>query len=388
MRNITKALTAVVLVLGAAVPARAGWDEGVQAFKSGNYSAAAKEFQGVVESTPNYAAGYFMLGQSMTQLNRDEDAVRAYRKAYDLDPNNAEYQLALANGFLATGRYGDAAQLFGRIDPSSLPKQYQAAYFKNKTIALEKSGRSGDVLGSLRDAARSKPNDAALQYQYGVAAFNAGQISEAVKALGQAVKASPSPESRAAYLKALIRDARENPSRKDASYTAAVGQAKALVGESASYDNLLSLGEAQLGAKQYQGALDSFQKAAAKKPGDWLAFYYASQAHTALGQFENAEAALKKALATGPAAQNERRIYKQIGFVNEKLKNYQEARVAYTKAGDQSSVARVEKNMQIAQENQKISAENQRIEEMRKEQEDLEKQLKDLKQGGPPPPLR
>lgn len=388
MKTITKALTAAVLVLGAALPAHAGWQEGVKAFKSGNYSAAAKEFQGVVESTPDYAAGYFMLGQSMTQLNRDEDALRAYRKAYDLDPNNVEYQLALANAFLATKRYGDAAQLFGRIDPSSLPKQYQAAYFKNKTIALEKSGRSGDVLGALRDAARSKPNDADVQYQYGVAAFNAGDVSEAVRALGQAVKASPSAENRAAYLKALIRDARENPSRKDASYGAAVEQAKALAGQNPSYDNLLSLGEAQLGAKQYQGAIDSFQKAAAKKSNDWLAFYYASQAHTALGQYENAEAALKKALATGPSAQNSRRIYKQIGFVNEKLKNYDEAKVAYTKAGDQAALARVEKNMQIAQENQKISAENQRIEEMRKEQESLEKQLKDLKQGGPPPPLR
>ncbi len=385
MRNLTRALITAVLVVGVAVPARAGWDEGVKAFKSGNYSVAAKEFQGVVEATPDYAAGYLMLGQSLTKLNRDEDAVRAYRKAYDLDPNNVQYQFALANAFLDTKRYGDAAQLFGRIDPSSLPSQYQAAFFKNKTIALEKAGRSGDVLGSLRDAARSKPNDAAVQYQYGVAAFNAGQISEAVKALGQAVKTAPSTENRTAYMQALIRSARENPSQKSASYAAAVEQAKVLVGQSPTYDNLLSLGEAQLGAKQYQGATDSFQKAAAKKPGDWLAYYYASQASTALGQFESAEAALKRALSTGPSAQNERRIYKQIGFVNEKLKNYDEAKVAYSKAGDQASIARVEKNMQIAQENQKISAENQRIEEMRKEQEDLEKQLKDLKQGGPPP---
>jgi len=385
MNNITKALIAAALVLGVAAPARAGWDEGVKAFKAGNYSVAAKEFQGVVESSPDYADGYFMLGWSLSQLNRDEDALKAYRKAYDLNPNSVKFQFALANSFLSTKRYADAAQLYSRINPSSLPGQQQTAYFKNKTIALEKSGRSGDVLAALRDAAHNKPNDADVQYQYGVAAFNAGQIAEAVKALGQSVKASPSTENRTAYVKALIREARENPSQKSSSYAAAVEQARALVNQSASYDNLLSLGEAQLGAKQYQGAADSFQKAAAKKPGDWLAFYYASQAQTALGQYESAGASLKKALTTGPSAQNERRIYKQIGFVNEKLKNYEQAKVAYAKAGDQTSLARVEKNMQIAQENQKISAENQRIEEMRKEQEDLEKQLKDLKQSGPPP---
>ncbi len=385
MNNLTKALTAAALVFAVAVPAQAGWNEGVNAFKAGNYSVAAKEFQGVVGQRPDWAGGHFMLGQALAKLNRKEQALDSFRKAYDLDPNKVEYQLALANGFLQTRMYTDAARLLDKVDASSLSAGQRGSFNQMRALALEKSGRASDALGALRDAARSKPNDAAIQYQYGVAAFNAGQISEAVRALGQAVKLSPSADNRAAYIQALIRDARENPSQKSSSYTTAVAQAKALVGQSANYDNLLSLGEAQLGAKQYSGAVDSFQKAAAKKPSDWLAFYYASQAQTAIGQFANAGSSLKKALATSPPAQNERRIYKQIGFVNEKLKNYDEAKAAYAKAGDQASLARVEKNMQIAQENQKISAENQRIDEMRKEQQDLEKQLKDLKQGGPPP---
>ena len=388
MNNLTKALIAAALVFAVAVPARAGWNEGVQAFKSGNYSVAAKEFQGVVKQRPDWAGGHFMLGQALAKLNRNQQALDAFRKAYDLDPNKVEYQLALANGLLQTRMYTDAARLLDKVDASSLSAAQRGTFSQMRALALEKSGRKGDALGALRDAARSKPSDAAIQYQYGVAAFNAGQIAEAVRALGQAVKLSPSTENRTAYVQALIRDARENPSQKSSSYATAVEQAKALVAQSASYDNLLSLGEAQLGAKQYSGAADSFQKAAAKKPGDWLAFYYTSQAQTAIGQYENAGAALKKALGTSPSAQNQRRIYKQMGFVNEQLKNYEEAKAAYTKAGDQTSLARVEKNMQIAQENQKISAENQRIEEMRKEQQDLEKQLKDLKQGGPPPRLR
>jgi tetratricopeptide (TPR) repeat protein len=385
MNNLTKALTAAALVFAVAVPARAGWNEGVAAFKAGNYSSAAKEFQDVVKQRPDWAGGHFMLGQALARLNRKEQALDSFRKAYDLDPNKVEYQLALANGFLQTHMYTDAARLLDKIDASSLSAGQRGTFSQMRAVALEKSGRSGDALGALRDAARSKPNDAAVQYQYGVAAFNAGQISEAVRALGQSVKISPSTESRAAYVQALIREARENPAQKSSSYATAVEQAKVLAGQNASYENILSLGEAQLGAKRYAGAIDSFQKAAAKKSGDWLAFYYASQAQTALGQYENASASLKKALATNPSAQNQRRVYKQIGFVDEKLKNYEEAKAAYAKAGDQASLARVEKNMQIAQENQKISAENQRIEEMRKEQQDLEKQLKDLKQGAPPP---
>ncbi|HEX6200111.1 MAG TPA: tetratricopeptide repeat protein, partial [Thermoanaerobaculia bacterium] len=164
----------------------------------------------------------------------------------------------------------------------------------------------------------------------------------------------------------------------------AVEQAKALAAAEASYDNLVSLGEAQLGAKQYQGAADSFQKAAAKQSNDWLAFYYLSQAQTALGQFAAAETALERALRTGPSDQNEKRIHRQIGFVNEKLKNYEEAKVAYSRAGDQASVARVEQNQQIAQENQSIEEHNRQIEQMRQEQEALEKELRELEEGGPP----
>lgn len=384
MRNLTTVLLFALLVLAAAAPADAGWEEGVAAFKTKNYSVAAKEFQGVVEATPDYANGYFMLGQSLAQLNRNEDAVNAFRKAYDLNPNSVEFQFALANAFMAAKRYGDAAQLYGRINPSSLPSAHQGAYHTNKAIALEKSGRGDEVLGALQATARSNPNDPGAQYSYGVAAYNAGESAAAVAALGKAVQLKAEPKYRAAYVKALIRQAREDGSKKTANYSRAAEHAKALAAADASYDNLLLLGEVQLGAKQYQASAESLQKAAAKQPSDWLAYYYLSQAQTALGQFQAAEAALSKALDSSPSSQNEKRIYRQIGFVNEKLKNYEEAKVAYTRAGDQQSVQRVERNQEILQENQEIEAHNRQIEEMREEQEALEQELRELEEGPPP----
>ena len=384
MRNLITALAVIVLTLGAVAPAQAGWEEGVAAFKAGNYSAAAKEFQGVVEATPNFADGFFMLGQSLAQLNRHDDALTAFRKAYDLSPSSVNYQFALANAYLAAKRYGDAAQLYERINPSSLSGAHQAAYHKNKAIALDKSGRGGDLMAALQATARSSPNDAAAQYAYGVAAYNAGETGAAVQALAKAVQLEASAKHREAYVKALVRQAREDSSKKTSNYARAVEHAKALAGQNPSYEALMVLGEAQLGAKQYPGAVDSFQKAAAKKGDDWLAFYYLSQAQTALGQFAAAESALERALRTGPSDQNEKRIHRQIGFVNEKLKNYEEAKIAYTRAGDQASVARVEQNQQIAQENQSIEEHNRQIEQMRKEQEALEKELRELEEGGPP----
>lgn len=384
MRKLVTAAVVSLLVLGAVGPAEAGWEEGVQAFKSGNYSAAAKEFQAVVESSPEYAAGHFMLGQALAQLNRDQDALTAFRKAYDLNPNSVEFQFALANAYLTSKRYGDAAQLYGRINPSSLPSAHQGAYHTNKAIALEKSGRGDEAMAALRANARTAPNDANAQYDYGVAAYNAGETAAAVPALAKAVQLQATPKHREAYAKALVRQAREDSSTKAANYGRAAEQARALVAADPSYENLLLLGEVQLGSKQYREAVDSFKKASAKKSNDWLALYYLSQAQTATGDFAAAEATLANLLRTDLSDENERRVYKQIGYVNERLKNYDEAKVAYTRAGDQKSVARIEQNQRISAENQEIEAHNRQIEQMRSEQEALEEELRELEEGPPP----
>lgn len=384
MRNLNAALLAVVLVLGAAGPAAAGWEEGVQAFQGGNFSVAAQEFQGVTEQSPDYAPAHFMLGQALDKLNRNEDALDAFRQAYDLQPSNSEFQLALANAYLEVRRYADAAELYQRIEPSSLKDAYRPAYQKNKAIALEKSGRRDEAFAALRENAESSPNDAGAQYSYGVAAFNAGQTATAISPLERAVQLDPKPKYREAYVKALIRLARQDASQKQQAYSKAVEQAKALMAADPSYDNLLMLGEAQLGAKQYRDAVSTLERAAGQQQ-DWLPRFYLSQAQTAIEQYAAAEESLEKALAANPSAENERRIYKQIGFVNEKLKEYEEAKMAYSRAGDQSSVARVEENQRIAEENQEIEEHNRQIEEMKREQEALEKELEELEEGAPPP---
>lgn len=384
MRSTMAGLVVVGLFLAVAGPAQAGWEEGITAFKAKNYSVAAKEFQGVVESSPEYANGYFMLGQALSQLNRKQDALNALRKAYDLNPSSLQFQFALANAYLSAERYSDAARLYDMIDANGLPGSMKTAFHKNKAVAMEKSGRSDEALAALRATAQSSPNDAEAQYHYGVAAFNAGDTNAAVSALGRAVQAKPTEASREAYVKALIRQAREGGGNKARAYATAVDQAKALVAAKASYDNLLILGEAQLGAKQYDGAAQSFSRAAGQQGNAWLPLFYQSQALTALEQYAPAEEALRKALATNPPAGDQKRIYRQVGFVNEKLKNYEEAKNAYQRAGDQASIARVSENQRIAEENRRIEAENRRIEEMRQEREKLEQELKELEEGPPP----
>lgn len=383
MRRFATALITAGFVLTASGLAEAGWDEGVKAFQSGNFSTAAQEFQAITTERPDWPGGHYMLGQALLKLNRDQEALSSFRKAYDLDPDNADYQMALAKAYLDTQRYGDAARLLEQMSPSSLKAAQRGPYQQMLAVALEKSGRGDQALDALRQLARQSPNDADVQYRFGVTTYNAGNTSEAVQALAKAVQLDgDNPTRREAYVKALVRQARENPSSKARAYQTAAAEAQKLATQRATYDNLLLLGETQLGAKQYAQAASAFEKALAKKK-EWLGYFYLSQAQTSLQRYDAAEESLRQALTFNPTGNNERMVYKQIGFVNEKLRKYEEAKTAYAKAGDQQSIARIEQNEQIAAENQEIEAQNREIEEMRREREALERELEELE--GPPP---
>lgn len=377
--------TMALLALLAAAPALAGWEEGVAAFKAANYAQAVKEFQAVTQERADWPGGHMMLGRSLLKLGRSEEAVAALRKAYDLNPGDVQSQLALAEAYIGARRYNDAALLLGKINAASLPKEAQTVYHQLHAAALSKSGRTDQAVDALEKAARANPNDADAQFAYGAAALNNGDTGAALAALERAARLSPNDGDRQRiYLQALLRQGRETSGAgKSPAYAKAVEAAKALVARQPTYDHLLLLGEAQLGAGDYAAAAASLEQAAAKNPSDWLPHYYAGQALTKVENYAAAEAALRRALTKTSSPQNQAMVWRQLGFVSEKTRNFAEAKTAYQRAGDSASVARVEENERIAKENAGIEAENSRLKALEKERAELEKQLKEL--SGKPP---
>lgn len=329
-----------------------------------------------------------MLGQTLLKLNRKQDALAQYRKAYDLDPNNASYQLALGRAYIESAQYNDAVRLFSSINESALNRQEVAALNQMKALALSKSGRGESAVAALRQAAAANPNDASVQYQYGAAALKSGDTDGAISALERAARLDPSSgDKQRLYIQALLLKGRQSSdASKRAIYGKAVTSARTLTSREASYDNLLLLGEAEIGAGQYDSAVGTLKQAMAKNAGDWLPSYYLGQVYTALQNYDAAESSLKGALGKTRDSSNQVRIWKQLGFVYEKQRDYGQAKVAYQRAGDNASVARVEKNQEISQYNAQVKEQNEQIEEMKREQQKIEEQLKQLPGGPPPPP--
>jgi tetratricopeptide (TPR) repeat protein len=239
----------------------------------------------------------------------------------------------------------------------------------------------------MKKAAEANPNDGDAWYAYGTAAFNAGDTATGVAALERAVQRDGGDVAKQeALAKALIRHGREQKTAaaKEAAYTKAVAAAQKVAAANGSYDNLLLVAEAQLGAKQYAEAVQTLNRAAARNGNDWLVHYYLAQAMASdkVKQYPQAESAARQALAKAGSETDKRRAWSQIGYVNEKLKNYDDAILAYRSAGDGGAVQRVEENKRIAEENQRIEAENEEIRRLEEERRKLEAELKELPGGG------
>lgn len=387
MRNTLKlALAALLLSAVFSTAATAGWDEGVAAFKAGNLAQAATEFKAIADSQPEWPGGHYMLGWTYLKQDKHQEAIAHLRKAYELDSSNPGYQIRLGEAYVAAGRFRDAVAFLGKIDAGSLPKDQQSFLAQLKAVAYTKTGEDNRALNEFAKAAQANPNDAKLQYQYGTAAYNSGDTATAVRVLDKAASLDPrDPEKQSALVKALNRQGRESRGNaKLTAYRSAAQAANKLVALSGSFDNLMLLGEAHLGAKQYDPAIDAFQKAADKNSGDWLAHYYIGQAYTAKQQYRSAESSLKVAIDKTRAAADQAKIWKQLGFVYEKQKAYDTAISAYQKAGDTGAVARVTENKKTAEYNKSVEEEAEQIRRLQEEQEKIRKELQELP-GGPPP---
>ncbi len=383
--NWSAAIAAAVLLATLTIPAQADWQQGVAAFKSENWAEAARQFQAVTEQSPDFPGGYMMLGQALQKLKRDSDAVAAFRQAYELNPDDTNTKFKLGEAYVKARKYREAAEVLGSINPSSLPASLQGTYHQLMAVALDKSGQGDRALVSLKQAAAANPSSAAAHFNYGAAAFNAGQMNEAERALGRAVQLDPNDAAkRKAYVDALLRIGRQSRGdSKVATYRKAVENATRLTQLSGTYENFLLLGEAQLGSTDYAGAVSSFDQAAAKRGSDWLPHFYIGQAHTATRNYAEAEAALQRSLANNPSQANQTRVLKQLAFVYEKLKKYSDAEQAYIRAGDPAAAERVRTNAEVAEHNAEVAQEEAEYERLKREEEELKRQLEQLESGPP-----
>jgi predicted Zn-dependent protease len=138
-----KARVGLVLALssfaGVPLSAAPGWDDGIAAFRSGDYERARVEFEAVTHSHPKWDGGYFMLGQALMKLGDPAAAARPLAKACELKPKQVGYKMALAAAYAAAGDLDKTATLLEDMDRSEVVRAGLSEVYESLHAAVESS---------------------------------------------------------------------------------------------------------------------------------------------------------------------------------------------------------------------------------------------------------
>ncbi len=399
MRRLSAVLS-LLLVVTLCAPASADYEAGVKALQNGQLAEAITEFQGLIkqlslvqaEDDPQYAPYYLMLGQAFYKSGKFKEAEAPLQKTLELKSGDLNAQLLLGQAYYRQKNYRDTAGTLAAIDLSKLPASSQASISRMLAASYDQIGQSGLALRNWEKTAKLAPSDPVAQFNYGKAALTSGYVDDAVKALEKAVSLDgKDPAKRKSLGNALVLKSRQttNRAQKQALYQKASSHASVLVSADPSFDNLMLLASAQLGAKQFEALLGTADRAIAKNRDDWLPPFYKGQALTSLGRFQDAIPPLDIAVSKRPPTESEQRqVFTQLGFVHNKLGHSTEAQAAYRKAGNNAEADRIADNERIAKDNKGIEAHNAEVQELEKAKRELEEKMKALPGGVAPPPSR
>ena len=378
MRCVSIAVLIAVLTGGVA---GADWSSGVTAFRKGEYEAALKEFKTVLAASPDYAGAHYMVGRTLAQLGRTDEALTSYREANRLDSGNAQFAVTLANALLDAGNAAEAGKVLGAVHLDPLrPNQKAAFLVVNAQVELA-LGNTGAALDAARQATAADATSAPAFTVLGLAQAQGEHDREAFEAYRKAWELSGDPALGSQAAKSGIlaaRRATDAPKRQLYEQAAAVAE-KAAEKKPSAEASLLT-GEAVMGAQRFDEALGWFNKTGQSSP---IVLFYKGQCFQGKRELGQAEGLFRRALAAGPDAGLRPDILNSLGFVLDLMKRYGDAATAYADAGNAAKAAEMKDKQSKSAQNVKADEEAQRLEEMQRLQQEFQKLTQ---QGAAPTP--
>jgi tetratricopeptide (TPR) repeat protein len=131
----------------------------------------------------------FLLGQSLTRLNRKGEAAEAFRQVLQMRPRDADASVALADLLLIDDRYADAIPLY-RNYLSAMPDDVGAHH--NLGLSLLSTDQTEEAIQEFQRSVTLKPADPDLSLALGHALAAAGRLEQALTQFERGLKLAPS----------------------------------------------------------------------------------------------------------------------------------------------------------------------------------------------------
>lgn len=367
-------LLSLLAAWAAAPPAASDYQSAVEAFQAGRFDEACVEFGELVEQTPTYDFGHFVVGQCAAAGGRHDEALLHFRTAVELNPDRADFRCKLAGEQLRAGRHDEAlAALDGAL--GGVGDHLRYSFHSTRGLALAALERWDEALPDLRAADQERPAQWPVIDRIGLSLFGLQRHDEAVPFLRRSLEMKPErPSGQRLLAEALLRG---DPGEARAEiYEEALRAARAYREanpDDPAAENLV--GRAALGAGEHQQAVDALTRFLSSKPGHCPARVNLALGQLGLRRWEAAERELKAADECSPDSvvvlDRLALVYRLQQRLEESLETYERLRQFHPSPEVEQSIREVRYNLEAQAMNR---AADEREEEIRIEKERVERE--------------
>lgn len=380
MKNLAYISRAAVMVTAMvpllALPALAGYSEGMECFKTKDWGCVASQFQTEVQAHPDYHFGWFMMGIAKLQLKEFDAAVDNFNKAIEINADKLQYHVNKAKAYTDQKQYDKViSTLSGKESLEGAQGEIFSLNYQLGTAHHQKA-QHGEAIPYLEKSAAVKPDFTTL-YMLGVSYDAQGHTDKSISNLKQALKQKPGDGDVQSILAGTYLDlaGREKSKDKKAQYYAdslkyAEGAAKASPRNHVR-QNLVA--RAYFGSGQLDQAESSFKKVLELDSGYCFAKVNLGKVYIAKKDWNSGVSILQQAtkcmsdnaVAWESLGFCQEKLYKglktddaKVAQLNKALASFQNAAKYTDRSSIQSAIDRVKQNIDIASQNKAIALKN------------------------------
>lgn len=343
-RNVTRILSLGIVTVALAWPSSAfaqdaatnAWKAGLAAFNKGNPRECVTQMRAALkeggEAYERWGWIHLTLGACLGQSNQRDEAISELQTAKELVTEDSErFQVnhSLAQIYVSRGNSGD----YDRAIAAENEASKYAGSGGERAVVAKTLGQSyyfkkdwTSAITHLETAAASRTTDADLAQKLGRAYLETGNDSKAMTWFQKTLSLDRTNAAAVTNMGRLYVD--------QANWTEAIRyleQGVRLDSQNMKVRNLL--GRAYMGAERYADAIAQLVQVVQSRPSDGNAHYNLAQAYKATGSDAKAIEELNAALAHLAAGSPVRaQALYDIGFVYEKVGNYDDALSAFEDA--------------------------------------------------------
>jgi tetratricopeptide (TPR) repeat protein len=280
--------------------------------KIGDIDSALKAYKKAVDINPSLSESRVNVGNIYLKQGEINKAIREYQKALRINANDATTHNNLGNAYTEQGRLGFAVSSYQRainLDPEFIDS------YKGLAIAYNKQERYTAAITTLKRAIAIAPKDANCYSQMGQSYKNMDSFNKAISYFNKALDIEPGLIE-AYYGLAACYDKKNMVDDEILAYR------NILSIQPHAYAALVNLGNIYFGLERYKEAIIQYKQAVDIEPGEATLYYNLGAAYSNRKDYKNSVTQYLRAISIDPSI-GDAHFGLAFGFYN--LKNYESA---------------------------------------------------------------